>query len=170
MHQPANSVSPHPGGLTPLPLAVSWRLSSWGKAVQPPAFPHRSLSRQQVRPDYWGVCWRLHPDAADPNTPDTPECSRKQEQGPNRTRDAESWEGKERGGKHATTEGLLRFERMTDKPQYSLDVFVRGNVEEHSKGVNPHAGPWWKNHSRARAAAFHFLNDSDRKSRNLKAA
>lgn len=42
--------------------------------------------------------------------------SRKQEQGPNRSRDAGCWEGKERGGKHATTEGLLRFERMTDKP------------------------------------------------------
>lgn len=59
--------------LTPLPLAVSWKLSSWGRAAQPSAFPHRCLSRQQVRPDHWGVCWRLHPDAADPNMPIAPE-------------------------------------------------------------------------------------------------
>lgn len=96
--------------------------------------------------------------------------SRKQEQGPSRTRDAGSWEGKERGGKCATTEGLLRFERMTDKPQCSSELFVQGKVEKRSKGVNPHVGPWWKNHSRARAAVFHLLNDSDRKSRNLRAA
>lgn len=96
--------------------------------------------------------------------------SRKQEQGPNRTRDAGGWEGTEKGGKRATAEGLLRFERMIDKPQYSSARSVQGNVGKHSKGVNPHAGPWWKNHSRARAAAFRFLNDSDGRSRNFQAA
>lgn len=96
--------------------------------------------------------------------------SRKQEQGPNRTRDAGSWEGTEKGGTRATTEGLLRFERMIDKPQYSPARSVQGNVEKHSKGVNPHAGPGWKNRSRARAAVFHFLNDSDVRSRNFQAA
>lgn len=63
--------------------------------------------------------------------------SRKQEQGPNRSRDAGSWEGKERGEMHSTSERLLRFERMTDKPQYSSDLFVQENVGEHNKGLNP---------------------------------
>lgn len=96
--QPTSSVSPQQGGLTHLPLAVSWSLSSWGRAAQPPAFPHRCLSEQQVRPDYWGVCWRLHPDAANPNMPATPQCwlqkagARTQQE-----EDAGSWEGKERG-------------------------------------------------------------------------
>lgn len=38
---------------------------------------------------------------------------------------------------HFTSERLLRFERMTDKPQHSSDLFVQENVGEHSKGVNP---------------------------------
>lgn len=60
--------------------------------------------------------------------------SRKQEQGPNRSRDAGSWEGKERGEMHATSERLLRFERMSDKPQYSSDLFVQENWESTAKG------------------------------------
>jgi len=96
--------------------------------------------------------------------------SRTQEQGANGTRNVGSREGKERGGKCTTTERLLRFQRVADTAQYSSDLFVQGNVEEHSKGINLHVGPWWKNQSRARAAAFHFLNDLERKSRNLWAA
>lgn len=176
---------PHPAGFTHLtssrrvspqmpsaPARVGSRLcpslprgglSSWGRAAQPLAFPHRRLSPQQVRPDHWGVCWRLHPDAADPNTPATPEC-RLQKAGAGTQQN----EGRrELGGQG---ERLLSFERTTEKPQDSSDLFVQGNGEERSKRVNPHVGPWWKSQSRARAAMFHFLNDSDRKSRNLRAA
>lgn len=63
--------------------------------------------------------------------------SRKQEQGPKRRRDAGSWGGKERGEMHITKEGLLRSERMTDKPQGSSDLFVQQNVAQQSTGVNP---------------------------------
>lgn len=63
--------------------------------------------------------------------------SRKQEQGPNRSRDAGSWGGKERGEMHATRERLLRSERMTDKPQCSSGLFVQQNVGKQSKGANP---------------------------------
>lgn len=54
-------------------LSAPHRLRSRG-ARHNPSVPLRCLSRQQVRPDYWGVCWRLHPDAADPNTPASLEC------------------------------------------------------------------------------------------------
>lgn len=60
--------------------------------------------------------------------------SRKQEQGPNRRRDAGSWEGKERGEMHTTRE------RLTDKPQCSSDLFVQQNVGQQSKAVNPFTG------------------------------
>jgi len=75
VHQLASSISSCLGGLPPLPFALSWRLSSRGRAAQPPMFPHPDLSRQQVRADHRGVCRRLHPDAADPNTPAALACS-----------------------------------------------------------------------------------------------
>lgn len=92
--------------------------------------------------------------------------SRKQEQGPNRVRDAGSWEGKERSGKCATTEGLLTFKRMTD-----LQTFLcREKWKGTAKRLTHMQGHVEKTISRARAAMFHFLNGSDRKSRNLQAA
>lgn len=58
-----------PGGLMPLSCCPS-EVQLAGTSSAAPRAPHCCLSRQQVRPDCWGVCWRLHPGAAaDPNMP-----------------------------------------------------------------------------------------------------
>lgn len=158
-----------PGGLVPKPLSCCpSEVQLAGPSSAAPSAPRCCLSLQQVRPDCWGVCRRLHPGAAaDPNMPTAAE---------HRLQKA--------GARTKAELGAGKMSRETESlPQQSSGWGLGGCL------INPNAFQTslcrqiqtstakvltcmqrrWKNHNKARATAFCSLNGSEKESRNLRA-